>query len=335
MPESEMRASWIEEEVRSLPAGEHDYFDRKGGRIFDDPAHLKGTIAKALCAFANSGGGHLVLGVQDDGTVDGVPALRGRTTTRDWLEQTIPALLAYPLRDFRVHNVEKATDTDIPEGREIVVIDVGDSPMAPHQCLVDGGSAKARTYYYREGSNSVPAPHFYLELLRQRLTSPALEDELLGVSYQAATRDETGIFVALAIDWKASNTGRVAAYKWNVHQRWEITTEGRDKDYNFDRYTFPVDGSTSSGISLDDTLLPGEARPGQWPFGLWLRGYPNEVGLAPDLNRMLGGLSVSYRVATESSLSEFQSCSVLDLASVPVIGNAIEEQLGLAPNSTP
>src|SRR6267143_4069311 len=72
------REQWTEQEVRALPAGEHDYFDRKSGLLFDDlaaRANLYDTLAKAASAFANTGGGHLVLGVEDDGAFDGVPPI--------------------------------------------------------------------------------------------------------------------------------------------------------------------------------------------------------------------------------------------------------------------
>ena len=35
MPECELRERWTEADVLALPASEHDYFDRKSGRIFD------------------------------------------------------------------------------------------------------------------------------------------------------------------------------------------------------------------------------------------------------------------------------------------------------------
>ena len=55
---------WTEEEVNGLPAGEHDYFERKSGLLFENPADrspLLDNLSKAISAFANSGGGHLVL----------------------------------------------------------------------------------------------------------------------------------------------------------------------------------------------------------------------------------------------------------------------------------
>ena len=100
----------------ALPAGEHDYFDRKSGALLTSPTFQE-DLAKALSAFSNSGGGHLLLGVRDDGTFDGVPSpFRGRTPTREWLEQIVPNLLSYPLEDFRVHEVEPSSPSAIPAG---------------------------------------------------------------------------------------------------------------------------------------------------------------------------------------------------------------------------
>src|SRR5262245_37595141 len=78
------RERWSEADVLGLPAGEHDYFERKSGALFarELRGELLGKLAKALSAFANSGGGHLVLGIEDDGRVDGVPRfVKGRAST--------------------------------------------------------------------------------------------------------------------------------------------------------------------------------------------------------------------------------------------------------------
>jgi predicted HTH transcriptional regulator len=79
------RERWTEEEVLSLPSGEHDFFDRKSGDLLSDIKKFEADVGKALSAFANSGGGHLLLGVRDDGLFDGMPEKRGRTDTREWL----------------------------------------------------------------------------------------------------------------------------------------------------------------------------------------------------------------------------------------------------------
>src|SRR5262245_52903673 len=161
------RDSWTEDQVSALPLGEHDAFDRKSGRLLSDPDFEK-DVGKALSAFANSGGGHLLLGVQDDGIFDGVPAMtkQGKTTTREWLEQKIPALLDRPLQDFKVHEVVPSSPSGIPSGKVVIVIDVGDSNLAPHQ------NTSNHIYYFRVGGHSKPAPHFYLDILWRRVTFP-------------------------------------------------------------------------------------------------------------------------------------------------------------------
>jgi hypothetical protein len=156
---------WTESEVVSLPSGEHDYFERKSGAFLKD-AEFREKLAKAVSAFANSGGGHLVIGVQDP--IDGVPKIhKGRTTTRDWLEQTVPHLVTYPLQNFRVHEVEPDTVSAIPTDQVVIVIDIGDSMQAPHQ------SAVTKIYHYRAGGRSERAPHHFLEILRGREKYPS------------------------------------------------------------------------------------------------------------------------------------------------------------------
>jgi hypothetical protein len=123
---------WIESEVDALPAGEHNYFERKSGALFADKGELLGKLAKTISAMANTGGGYIILGVDDAGVPDGVPQAEGRTPIKDWLEQQIPFLVDYALSDYRVHIVERSIPSRIPVDKEVVVIDVGDSPLAPH-----------------------------------------------------------------------------------------------------------------------------------------------------------------------------------------------------------
>jgi hypothetical protein len=163
------RERWTEGDVLALPSGEHEYFDRKSGALLSDKDFEK-DLAKALSAFSNSGGGHLLIGVRDNGSFDGVPRLhKGRESTRDWLEQVAPNVVSYPLQDIRVHEVEPSTPSAIPSGHVLIVIDVGDSNLAPHQSIY------SYIYYYRVGGRSKPAPHFYLETLRGRERYPSRE----------------------------------------------------------------------------------------------------------------------------------------------------------------
>src|SRR5436305_8341074 len=107
------RERWTEDDVLALPSGEHEYFDRKSGVLLNDRRKFEENLSKALSAFANSGGGHLLLGVRDDGTFDGVPRLIGRQSTRDWIAQIAPNLVSYPLQDIRAHEVDPSSPSTI------------------------------------------------------------------------------------------------------------------------------------------------------------------------------------------------------------------------------
>jgi hypothetical protein len=104
------RENWTEAELYELPAEELDAFDRKSGRLLDDEDDFRNSLAKALSAFANSGGGSLILGVKDDGTPDGVLPVRGKTAIRDWVEQVVPhGLIAHDRRLMRPQITETLT----------------------------------------------------------------------------------------------------------------------------------------------------------------------------------------------------------------------------------
>lgn len=299
------RSEWTEDQIASLPAGEHDYFERKGGALFDDPANrnaLYDTLAKAASAFSNSGGGHLVLGVQDDGTFDGAPiVIAGRTKTRDWLEQKIPELLDYRLADFRVHTAIPSEPTQIPAEKELIIIDFGDSALAPHQ------STRNHTYYYRSAGRSVPAPHFYLELLRQRLVNPALDFQLSDLEFDAWEHD--GI-VVLRIEAKFNikNTGRVAAYKWSLQFRSYSVSKERAEDYLIG----PVlpGASGNKNIRIDDTILPGCSLTERKPFGLRLRSSRDEKSMGEELEALLRPMTLTVQLATETSPGEPQEIKI-------------------------
>jgi schlafen family protein len=72
------RENWTEADVDALPADEHDYFERKSGQLFTGTGDLLGKLAKTLSAMANSGGGHIILGVDDAGVPDGIPCRQRR-----------------------------------------------------------------------------------------------------------------------------------------------------------------------------------------------------------------------------------------------------------------
>lgn len=292
------REKWAEQDIDELPPGENDNFERKSGQLFEkNKGEFLDIIAKALSAFANSGGGHLILGVNDQGIPDGLPQKVGNTSIKDWFEQKIPNLLDYALTVFRVHVVEKAVPSRIPSNSEVVVIDIGDSALAPHQSIRD------RKYYYRSAGRSEPAPHFYLELLRQRLTNPALEFSLVKFIPQNTRLLDEGVFLDAELHFRIENVGRIAAYKWGLFIR-SINNlpDGRENDYYPYRQNYPVQIPKDRGIRMDDTILPGGVLTERMDFGFLLRPTATtHESLEPEIEVMIANISLGCQLATETS----------------------------------
>jgi hypothetical protein len=161
---------WDEEYIlTSLPAGEFDWFEAKGSQVVkpESKEFNREVLSKAISALANFGGGTLVLGIKQAGRnwiVDdgGISNTVGRTTTKEWLEDIIPNLVELPLQTFNVSIPKRSADTTIAAGKEIYIIQVGESSLAPHQ-------ACDNVYYGRVGGKSKPLGHrMVLDILNRR-----------------------------------------------------------------------------------------------------------------------------------------------------------------------
>lgn len=323
------RERWTEADIDALPPGEHDYFERKSGQLFADTGNLLGKLAKTVSAMSNSGGGHIILGVADSGEPDGVPCSVGRTPMREWLEQKLPHLVDYPISDFRVHVVERSMPSSVPRHREVIVIDIGDSALAPHQCVHGGGDARKFTYYYRQAGRSEPAPHFYLELLRQRLVNPVLEATIAGCAPIDAKRIEGGVFLVVRMEFLIRNLGRMAAQKWELQLR-EINDHPDDRidDYYFGRVTFPRGMGGNLLVRMDDTLLGDSEMAEHIDLGLLLRPVKmNLRHIREEIEAMLVPIALGYRVATETSPGEIRHIKLRDWLCIEEIVAFVREVL--------
>lgn len=146
--------------MKSLPA-EDDRFEYKENLDIE-------KISQEICAFANSFGGTLFLGVEDKNNgIKGIDRVKGNSPTTLYLEQIIPTRLEFRFGSFRVREVKLALATQerIGSDKAVVSIDVFDSDMAPYQVV------RTRKYYRRENSSSIEAPHSYLAYLWSRNSS--------------------------------------------------------------------------------------------------------------------------------------------------------------------
>ncbi len=178
-----LKERWTEAEVLGLPDGEHNYFDRKSGKLFADKGKLYATLAKALSAFANSGGGHLVLGQMDDGTIDGVPPKKKaeRLSVSGSSREFLSSSRTHWDR-FRVHHrsFESLLRRGFQQTRDDSHPTSVKAGCLPHQAAFPADNPQ---YFYRQGGQSIAAPHHYLEGLRnRRLTFAVLESSLESVT---------------------------------------------------------------------------------------------------------------------------------------------------------
>lgn len=175
-------ADWDEDDVLSLPS-EGSQIERKGTLLLDltlsevQESRVLGAMAKQISAFANSGGGQLIYGINNSGQVDrgGISRIiKGRQSTKEWLEDILPALTEFAVVGINVYEILPRADghSSIAKDKALYVIDVPDSEKAPHQSKQDW------IYYVRLGSKSQPASHRMLEDIRNRARYPLIGSKL-------------------------------------------------------------------------------------------------------------------------------------------------------------
>ncbi|TGQ86292.1 ATP-binding protein [Mesorhizobium sp. M8A.F.Ca.ET.208.01.1.1] len=114
-------------------------------------------LSKEICAFANSDGGAIVIGIEEgkSGVAvaidDGVPS---DFRAREWIDQVVGSHIQPELRGVAVREL-------LYKSNMIYVIDIPKSLMAPHQ-------SHDKKYYKRFGSLSVPMEDYEISDIRSR-----------------------------------------------------------------------------------------------------------------------------------------------------------------------
>jgi Putative DNA-binding domain len=156
-------------ELADLPSSEDDSHEYKSSST--PQPKLASELGVAASAFWNSGGGLLVVGVDDSGRVDGgIDAFVGRTPLRDWVDRAVAAVV--PTAKYTVVTLSDSV-IDIAPGRCVLLVAFEESSIPPHM-------APDKRYYIRAGAHGDPASAYMVEALiaRRGLTQPLLRHVL-------------------------------------------------------------------------------------------------------------------------------------------------------------
>jgi hypothetical protein len=184
-----MPSGWTEDELEGLGTGEYDFREYKGSAWIDGGGEVLGSFlaayGKQVSAFANGAGGHLFIGIDDAGSIDGgVPTNLKAGGLRAWLEDVTPGVVDPPLPSFNVHEIRGGGESShIGSGRAVYVIEIPSSRAAPHQAL-------DHRYYLRIAGKSRPMGHVHIEDVLRRTRHPQIALTKLG-PYGEIEYDET------------------------------------------------------------------------------------------------------------------------------------------------
>ena len=141
--------------------GEHEHQDFKY-QITDAR-----KIARSIAAFANNSGGHLLIGVKDNGNIAGV-----RSDEEIYMIETAAQMYCSPEQQvtFKVFNVN---------GKSVVKADIAEADEKPVQAQDDNGVWHV---YYRVADENVLASRLHERILQKTVGDDCPPDETISYS---------------------------------------------------------------------------------------------------------------------------------------------------------
>lgn len=176
---------WTINDLELIPRAETDLYEYKSSKSIHKLSELRKKIKKAASGFWNSGGGYFVIGVDDNGKIDGgIPKYIGKQPILEWVQQSITEVNFEAL--FTTNQIEIVSD-------KCVVI-IGFSPTTNVPIM----NSEDNKYYIRAGARTEPANQFIVESLfsKRNLQSPVLR----GVIHENATNNNAIDLKIIAIN---------------------------------------------------------------------------------------------------------------------------------------
>ena len=215
--------------LQIIPQNENAEWEYKSALVFDPQRFnefKRQRLGRIVSSFANSGGGYLLLGKQDNAAVfESVPMNEGRATMIDHLSLVMSQSVTPHYKDFEIARVPISGRA----GESVLVVAFRDSFAAPHQSNFE------TNYFYRLPGRIEPAPHFHLELLRGRTTRAVLKIKEVRHEVTSVNEENDRMRLHIALNVQVENISLQSATTWGVqikqtneHFGWVERTTGRD-----------------------------------------------------------------------------------------------------------
>jgi len=254
---------WSEPLLEALDHDEYDFQEFKGSLWLSRDREIQSAfqhmLSKQVSAFANGGGGRLIIGLDDDGCIDGgVPVDLKGGGTRSWLEDVIPTSVSPSLRRFNVFEVRgQGSRSAILPGHAVYVVEIPASEDAPHQ-------AHDHRYYLRIAGKSRPMGHIHVEDVLRRTRHPQVRLGRLSPfgEPELIETDPRGPKVLLCFRAFIVNEGRTLAHHVGVEIRLPrplVNSEVRARMTGGGRLTLTQDPGALTFFHYHPTpLFPGQ-----------------------------------------------------------------------------
>jgi predicted HTH transcriptional regulator len=138
---------------------------KEGERLdFKQTAKNKHKIAKTLCAFANTKGGKLVIGISDRGYITGIDP-----DEEIYMVQMAGVELCRPELEMNFEVLEDYPEFEGAEPKMVLIVDVKESNYKPVRYLDKAGEWQT---YVRVGDQSLPAAKTLTKRLEKGINGP-------------------------------------------------------------------------------------------------------------------------------------------------------------------
>ncbi|MBK8245559.1 MAG: ATP-binding protein [Saprospiraceae bacterium] len=176
----------------------------KSAQALSKDNSVKKEISKDISAFANSDGGLIFYGINEENHIaTSVSFIDGNTFTKEWLENVIISNIQPKIIDLKIFPIRFNNDFS----QTVYVVKIPNSNSSPH---INGD----KKYYRRFNFQSVPMEEYEIRnlYLRQRESKVYPETLLVKPDYEHTTDDNYSFYVEIQI----VNDGQFVSEKYKV-----------------------------------------------------------------------------------------------------------------------